>query len=177
MAPKEKLRVTIIGGGVAGLIAARVLREQHDVVLVERSKGHNEIGAALGIGTTAIRIIERLGFDPQRVKAMVSWTSRVLDKHGAVVKVQDHREHGGEARGDYWLCHRVDVWHELLYLATGDSRELGIEGKPAKMMFGVDVMDVDVDNGEVKLSDGTTLESDLVIGMSFRLDRSHDSTY
>lgn len=53
MAPR-KLKITIVGGGISGLLAARVLREQHDVTIVEQTGGNHESAAGITLGPTAI---------------------------------------------------------------------------------------------------------------------------
>lgn len=158
------LNVTIVGGGIAGLAAARVLRPHHSVTVVEKFQGGHEVGAALNLGPTATKIAEDLGFDRQRCKSVKATGSRSFNKNGKQIHYQDMAKFAENTQADWLFQHRADLWEEWLRLATTPSHELGIAGQPARMIWGVDVADVDVETGEVKLADGRTLSSDLVIG-------------
>lgn len=69
-----------------------------------------------------------------------------------------------ETFGEQWLSfHRSDLRSEFLRLATCPSRELGIGGAPAKLVFGARVTSVDVETGLVRTEDGTPYEADMVI--------------
>jgi len=48
----SSLNVTIIGGILSGLAAARAMRERHKVNVIERWEGGHEVGAALNMGPT-----------------------------------------------------------------------------------------------------------------------------
>ena len=50
----RKLNVTIVGGGISGLVVAQVLREKHNVTIIERYAGNHEFGAAITLGPTAV---------------------------------------------------------------------------------------------------------------------------
>jgi len=65
---------------------------------------------------------------------------------------------------DWHVVHRIDLWNELLRLATAPSEELSLPKSLAKVVWRVEVTSVDVEGGDVKLADGTVIQSDLVIG-------------
>ncbi|KIW10092.1 hypothetical protein PV08_11052 [Exophiala spinifera] len=67
------------------------------------------------------------------------------------------------AGANWYFQHRGDLWNEFCHLATAPSTGIGIGGQPAKIIWGADVVSVNVDSGEVKLADGTIIASDLVI--------------
>lgn len=62
----EGLHVIIIGGGLAGLVAAISLRQNgHHVEIFEQSRFANEVGAAIQMTPNATGILKQIGVDPQ----------------------------------------------------------------------------------------------------------------
>ncbi|KAF5575011.1 salicylate hydroxylase [Fusarium pseudocircinatum] len=83
MAKQDKsLDVVIIGAGLAGLLAARVLREKHNVKVYERSTTPIEVGAAINVGPNGVRILETLGFDRSRAGSLPVGATKVFTKEG-----------------------------------------------------------------------------------------------
>jgi len=63
--PDKPLKVTVVGGGIASLVAAIALRQQgHDVTIYEKSKFANETGAAIHCTPNANSALRHLGIDP-----------------------------------------------------------------------------------------------------------------
>lgn len=80
--------------------------------------------------------------------------------------MHDHALNWEKDYGDKWLSNnRADLRNEFLRLATAPSAELGVEGNPAKIVFGAEVAAVDTQTGKLTLKNGDVYESDLVIGM------------
>lgn len=164
-----QLQISIIGGGIAGLFAARVLREKHHVTVLERSAGGNEVGAAITPGPNATRILDQYGWEPRNCGALVLEKARTLDHKGNLIQETALTGIKKAFGSDWHVVHRIDLWNELLRLATAPSEELGIDGTPAMIKWRADVVDVDTDSGDVRLGDGTVLSSDLVIGKTLLL--------
>ncbi|KAL1846990.1 hypothetical protein Daus18300_014067 [Diaporthe australafricana] len=164
MSQDAALKITIIGGGIAGLFAARVLREKHSVTVLERSGGGNEVGAAVTPGPNATKILEQYGWEPTRCGALVLGRVRTLNHKDSLVNETDVTDIKRTFGSDWHVVHRIDLWSELLRLATAPSEDLGIHGSPAKVEWRANVVDVNAGSGDVRLGDGRVVPSDLVIG-------------
>lgn len=158
------LKVTIVGAGIAGAMAARVLREKHEVTMLERFGGGHELGAAIVLGPTATKILQKYGFDQKRCGCVLNDGAKTYDQTGKLVAEFDMTPFVRMVGSYPTFQHRADLWDELMRLATAPSEELGIGGKPATVRWDADVVSVDVESGEVTLADGSKITSDLVIG-------------
>ncbi|KAK2772729.1 FAD binding domain protein [Colletotrichum kahawae] len=161
MTERASLRVAIIGGGIAGLAAARVLREQHDVTIYERNASDTaEAGAAVGLGPNGTKMANFKGLTKESLRAVVSSGFRTFDHTGALLK--ESRMDCAKAFGsEWWMVHRQDLKDALLEAAAGEG-----PGKPAKIIFESRVENVDPENGLIQLGDGSIVEADLIIGMN-----------
>jgi salicylate hydroxylase len=160
------LKVIIVGSGLAGLTAARVLREHHHVTVYERGdKGIATGGQGIMIAPNGVRILESLGYDSNRVGAVPIHGIRFYDKQDIVTEdiILDLKLRFG---ADYMSQKRSDFREELLRLATTPSANLGINGEPAKIMFNTPVIGLDPEAGVITLSDGSTAVADVVISES-----------
>jgi len=160
---QQRLSVIIIGGGLAGALAGRVLREKHDVTIYERSSNQTEVSAAITIGPNGVRILDTLHFDRCRAGSLPVKVTKVYDREGNLKL--DKQIECAEKYGADWLAHhRGDLRTEFIRLATADSETTGIPGQPAKVVYGREVVDVDPEAGMVTFANGDVLMADLIVG-------------
>jgi salicylate hydroxylase len=128
LSAENSLKAAIVGGGLAGTLAARVLREQHEVTIYERDSRLLEVGAAINIGPNGVKILESLGFDRNRVGSIPVGRILTWNKEGTEARELTCREKYG---ADWLFNHRADLREEFFRLATAPSDELKVPGSPA----------------------------------------------
>lgn len=160
----ERLKVAIVGGGIAGALAARVLREKHDVTIYERSSAPTEAGAAINVGPNGVKILESLGFDRERVGSLPVEETKSYNIQGRLL-IHQRRNFVKEYGADWLFQHRADLRKELLRLATDDLKSIGIESRSVDIRWGTEISDVDVEEGVLSLSNGEKINADLIVGM------------
>jgi salicylate hydroxylase len=161
MVSESGLNVIIVGAGIAGLAAARTLRERHNVIVLEQSRMKNEVGAAIHIGPNASRILLKYGLSPERVGSVKC--KRIIERTYKNVTQIDFPADPETQWGAPWLLnHRADLHDELRRLATDPN----LPGKPAELRLGCAVESCDPETGNVTMADGTVLHADVIIGTS-----------
>lgn len=157
-----RLRVSIIGGGIAGLSAAAFLRKhsQLSVTVYERREaGFSETSAGIGVMKNGVAIAKELGIDRKEVRGVIAVGFRTFNTREEEVSrslVGD----GTESGGAIWLVFRQDLRAALLRKA-GDEKD---GEQPVKMVYGCRVVRIDPEAGVIDFADGTSVESDLIIG-------------
>ncbi|KAM0753451.1 FAD binding domain-containing protein [Meredithblackwellia eburnea MCA 4105] len=162
-APVE-LRICIVGGGIAGLATAAILRgEGRKITVLEQSRMLKEVGAAISLQPNASGILERLGWgeDMRKAGAMVDNGFQIFGTDGSR-KLQIASKRETNNGHDRVLFHRVDLHDMLKDLASRVDTKLG---EPAEIRVASRVSSCDCEAGTIMLEDGQTLGPfDLIIG-------------
>lgn len=149
------MRVVVVGGGVAGLAAARgLLAAGQDVVVLERSSLLRASGGALTLWSNGLRVLDEFGVD-------LTGVGREIDSFEA------WRSTGRRI----W---RVDVTSIRRRLGRGAVTiprfrlvERLAAGLPSAVVrFGCEVVAVEADQHgvQVRCADGSTIDADIVVG-------------
>ncbi|KAJ7626641.1 hypothetical protein DFH06DRAFT_735464 [Mycena polygramma] len=155
-----RLRILIVGGGLAGLAAASFLREKHEVIVLERSKlDFSRNDYALSVAPNTHRLLLEQGIEDSHLKATVLTYVWGCDAHGKLV-----RETLAESLARFGtttiFTRRSRLHAELYSLAIGDRRP----GKPARILEEVKITTVDAAQGTITTDSGETYRGDLIIG-------------
>ncbi|KAE8154943.1 hypothetical protein BDV25DRAFT_170304 [Aspergillus avenaceus] len=142
------LKIQIIGSGLAGLAAARILREHHDVTVYERGGPDTSTGGqGICLFSNGVKILQTMGYDRVRAGGVPCHGYRGFDKQGN--QLQDFPiDFKGRYGADTLCMKRSDFRDELLYLAT---RAEG--GRPVEVVYDTNVVDVLLDGGVVVRGD------------------------
>lgn len=160
--PPSKLRVAVIGGGIAGLSAAAFLRKhpQYSITVYERrGADFKESSAALGIRTNGISIAKQLGISREEIRGVVGAgyrTYNIREEEMSKSRVGD----GPDGDGALWFVFRQDFKDALLRRVTSESGG----GELIRVLYGSHIVGVDPEAGVVKFADGTSVEADLIVG-------------
>jgi FAD-dependent urate hydroxylase len=150
------LRILVVGAGIAGLGAARALRQRGFVAeVVERESAWTHAGAGIYLPGNAARALRALGLQSAVVeRGSLITRQRLCDHHGRVLADIDVSALWGEV-GPCVALHRADL-HEVL--ASQGDPVLVRMGRPVRQLSQHD------DTVTVGFGDATADCYDLVIG-------------
>ncbi|MFE0643181.1 3-hydroxybenzoate 6-monooxygenase [Streptomyces sp. NPDC058877] len=155
-------RIIVVGGGIGGLAAAlSAERQGHEVVVLERRRAFEELGAGIQLGPNAFWALDRLGVGTDvRDKAVFIDELRLMD--GVSGKRMAHMPLTGAYRArfgnPYAVVHRGDLYEPLLRACREAAR--------VELVAGASVTGYaqDVTGATVTLADGTAVTGDALIG-------------
>ncbi|KAI0394880.1 FAD binding domain protein [Xylariaceae sp. FL0594] len=162
---EARLKVAIVGSGIAGLAAARILREKHDVTVYERGGPSTTYGGQ-GVANfpNATPILSSIGFDYRRAGSVEIGNWHSVNKRGKALYTTEYNMK--ERYGAPLVTHmRVDLRTELLRLATAPPEDLGLDASaaPATTIWENGAVDLHAEDGRITLADGSSVEADVVI--------------
>ncbi|THV77571.1 monooxygenase [Aureobasidium pullulans] len=157
----EHWDVVIVGAGIAGLAAAIALRQEgRSILVLEKSSMNKEVGALISLQPNASKIVNGWNMTPflEEKKPMVDEAFRLLNVEG---KLQvEMKLNTSQFGADRMLYHRQDLHDALRQAATSED----MPGSPAVIRTSSGVIGCDCDTGVVHLSNGSSVQGDVVVG-------------
>uniref|UniRef100_UPI0024A8130C 3-hydroxybenzoate 6-monooxygenase n=1 Tax=Streptomyces sp. CC208A TaxID=3044573 RepID=UPI0024A8130C len=155
-------RIIVAGGGIGGLAAAlSVERQGHDVVVLERRRAFEELGAGIQLGPNAFWALDRLGVGADvRDRAVFIDELRFMDgtSGACVARMPLTESYRARFRNPYAVVHRGDLYEPLLRACRAASRVTLVAGAS------VTGYTQDAERVTVALADGTSVTGDALIG-------------
>ena len=155
----ERVRVAIIGAGVAGPVLATILRRRGvPCTIFEQTPAFDPLGAGVQLSPNGTRVLNRLGLGRglrERAVLAQSIETRRWDD-GRLLSRVPHGPSCTQVFGaPYLMIHRADLHHCLVSMLPRGTLEMGRD---------VVALTDGPDEVELRFSDGTTTTADLVIG-------------
>ncbi|KAM3416728.1 6-hydroxynicotinate 3-monooxygenase [Cercospora zeina] len=164
MAGTEKLRIAIVGAGIAGLATAIALQDHEgiDVQVYERAPLLQEVGASIALGPNGMKALERLGVH-EALSDELAFRNKsglpMIYRHWKTNEVVSVDKHHGPV--EYKHCtsrfYRAHLQQALAAHVDPERLHLG------KTFVAVDQVE-ETSQVEVSFSDGTSSTVDIVLG-------------
>ncbi|REE99646.1 3-hydroxybenzoate 6-monooxygenase [Thermomonospora umbrina] len=155
-------RIIVAGGGIGGLAAALgVSRRGHDVVVLERRRAFEELGASIQLAPNAFWALDRLGVGADvRDKAVFIDELRFMDgtSGACVARMPLTGSYRARFHNPYAVVHRGDLYEPLLRACRAAPR--------VELVTGASATGYTQDGGAVTvaLADGSSVAGDALIG-------------
>ncbi|KAL8280400.1 hypothetical protein RQP46_007048 [Phenoliferia psychrophenolica] len=150
--PEEKLKILIVGGGLAGLAAAGWLRKEHEVIVLERGKladsSTNDYG--MSIVANAMQLLLKEGIDPEALESVLFTHTWMHRSDNSLIREQLFETQARFGTASIFT-RRARLHAELLRFAT----QPGV-GEPTTIIEGAKVVRIDPEAGLVALEDERT---------------------
>ncbi|PKS08463.1 hypothetical protein jhhlp_004846, partial [Lomentospora prolificans] len=155
------LNIVVVGAGIAGLSAAIFLRQQgHKVIILERSRFANEVGAALHIAPNSNGLLKRMGIVADQINGTLMRSVTEYDEANVLKRDVDLADANKIWQHEWILVHRVHLHEELKRRAT-DTQGPGI---PVELRTSSAVTHVDPVTATATLEDGEKVSGDVILG-------------
>ncbi|KAG8160936.1 hypothetical protein KVR01_009200 [Diaporthe batatas] len=166
----KALRVAIVGAGIAGLTTAKALRhfypkEAVDIKVYDKAKALSEVGASIGVHTSGLRILDRLGVHAaldDSICIRQSSGSPIAFRHWStdeVLGMQDSKVEGGiEEKYRPARFHRAHLQQVLVEALPED-----VELRLATKLSATRVSPGSADPVTLSFEDGSSEAADLLI--------------
>ena len=154
-----QLNIIIVGAGIAGLSTAIALqRKGHTITVLERHLSCQAIGAPVGLSANATRVLIHYGMEDIMTKADARLQNIIYQRRYDSGKILGSRPVGQSVK-DYgfpsWALARYQLQKTLAQVA---------EERGVKLLFGKQVVGIDLEKPAVRLKDDDLLEADLIVG-------------
>jgi 2-polyprenyl-6-methoxyphenol hydroxylase-like FAD-dependent oxidoreductase len=151
-----KTKITIIGGGIAGLTTAIALQKiGFDVIVFEAAPALKEVGSGLSLGANAMLAFKKLGImEEVMLKGKQLPSFSLLDEKGNLINRTETENWIKLYGADNFTIHRATL-HQLLY-SKCNKQSVYVNKR---------VIDIEQKKGEITLTfqDGTVHTTDYVI--------------
>lgn len=150
------MRILIAGGGIGGIATAIGLRKEgHEPLVIEQAPKLGFVGQGINLGANAVKALRYLGAADrvnERAIRTRGWVYHELSSGDVQLEIPIGDRYGGE---QYISTHRADLLDALVaQLDPGDLR-LGSR---------IEAIEEHPDSVSVRLTDGTTLSGDILVG-------------